>query len=117
MLPADLLFLASRFGFLQNPNDLFFTESLPIHGEPFRFLLPETHSRSGPFFRGAGPIAEPSWESALIETFDPGVSLQLKQIPLEAGRSVQCLLGEAINLLYQSCLGGSPQLRNKPSWM
>ena len=41
-------------------------------------------------------------KKALIGYFDPGVSLQLKQIALEEDSSVQRLLGEAIDLLFQS---------------
>ena len=41
-------------------------------------------------------------KKALIGYFDPSVSLQLKQIALEENSSVQRLLGEAIDLLFQS---------------
>ena len=41
-------------------------------------------------------------KKALIGYFDPSVSLQLKQIALEEDSSVQRLLGEAIDLLFQS---------------
>ena len=41
-------------------------------------------------------------KKALIGYFDPGVSLQLKQIALEEDSSIQRLLGEAVDLLFQS---------------
>ena len=41
-------------------------------------------------------------KKALIGYFDPGVSLQLKQIALEEDSSIQRLLGEALDLLFQS---------------
>ena len=41
-------------------------------------------------------------KKALIGYFDPSVSLQLKQIALEEDSSVQRLLGEALDLLFQS---------------
>ncbi len=44
MLPADLQVYPSCFGFLQNPDDRFFVESLPVHGES-RFYLPAVSKR------------------------------------------------------------------------
>lgn len=41
-------------------------------------------------------------KKALIGYFDPSVSLQLKRIALEEDSSVQRLLGEALDLLFQS---------------
>ena len=41
-------------------------------------------------------------KKALIGYFDPSVSLQLKQMALEEDCSVQRLLGEALDLLFQS---------------
>lgn len=41
-------------------------------------------------------------KKALIGYFDPSVSLQLKQIALEEDSTIQRLLGEAVDLLFQS---------------
>ena len=41
-------------------------------------------------------------KKALIGYFDPTVSLQLKRIALDENSSVQHLLGEALDLLFQS---------------
>ncbi len=41
-------------------------------------------------------------KKTLIGYFDPSVSKQLKQLALEEDSSVQCLLGEALDLLFQA---------------
>ena len=47
-------------------------------------------------------------KKALIGYFDPSVSLQLKRLALEENSSVQRLLGEALNLLFQA--RGKPKI-------
>ena len=39
--PADLLLLGPGLGFLQDSDDLFFSESLPLQGEFSSFVVPE----------------------------------------------------------------------------
>ena len=41
----------------QNPDDLIFSESLPLHGEFSLVFSPETHSRSGPFYGGTSEVS------------------------------------------------------------
>ena len=41
-------------------------------------------------------------KKTLIGYFDPSVSKQLKQLALEEDSSVQSLLGEALDLLFQA---------------
>lgn len=51
-------------------------------------------------------------KKALIGYFDPSVSKQLKQLALDEDSSVQKLLGEAINLLFEA--RGKPRIAQNP---
>ena len=51
-------------------------------------------------------------KKALIGYFDPSVSKQLKLLALEEDSTVQQLLGEALDLLFQA--RGKPQIAQAP---
>ena len=54
MLPTNILFLGSCFRFLQNRDDLFFPESLPLHPESHSPFYRKTHHSKRTLFRGKG---------------------------------------------------------------
>lgn len=91
-MPKNPSLAAALQGFDRSPNTVVPAPSAEDHQQP---KTPTGTRIQAPSRRG---------KKALIGYFDPSVSLQLKQIALEEGTSIQHLLGEAINLLFQ-CRG------------
>ena len=75
---------------------------------PLPAPIRSTDWRSGRCAEGAPPGRR--GKKALIGYFDPSVSKQLKQLALDEDSTVQQLLGEALDLLFQA--RGKPQIVN-----